>query len=899
MPVPSSTYRIQLHKDFNFNDLQRILDYLHTLGIGTVYASPIMQATPGSMHGYDVTDPHSINFELGNADELRAIIRDLRKKDMLWLQDIVPNHMAFHTMNFRLMDVLERGPGSPYYRYFDIDWDHPDPDLKGKVMVPFLGSELHECIRNNQVRLAFGAKGFTVSYMDTTYPLSLSVYPFISSLLGAREKEDGAVQILQRLPTAAEGVDYETWHATKLGLVEAITQVRAQMQSVESLVTDVNRDAGLLQSILNQQYYKLCFWKETDKRINYRRFFTVNELICLRMEDQKVFDEYHAYLFKLFKEKLVDGVRIDHIDGLQDPARYTQELRSELGEGCYIIAEKILEAREDMPAHWPLQGTSGYEFLSFLNQLLTYRKGARQLLEFYRELVPDMPAYNKLISDSKKLILENYISGEWSNLTHLFKSLGLGSGFSDERVKTALGKFMLALPVYRIYPDSLPLKGTSLLTLHEAFDRAMKISEGHDQELMYLRDLFTNAPAGEEQHQAILTFLKRLMQFTGPLTAKGVEDTTFYIYNPLISHDEVGDSPAPLGMSVQRFHEKMLSRQQSTPLSLNATATHDTKRGEDSRVRISVLSRIPDLWKDQVLKWFEINKRFRTTLDGRTVPAVNDEYFIYQSMLGGFPEDYEVTDEWIKRVQAYLNKALREAKVNSSWSEPDEQYEKACERFIEEILNPAHDFLPSFVPFLRTVYEHAMVYTLTQTLIKLTAPGIPDIYQGCELWDLSFVDPDNRRPVDYDKRMQFLFQLVVREEKGMKAVFEYLRENREEGIEKLFITWKVLNFRRKNPEVFTAGEYLPVAVTGRGVKAAAFARTDKKRWVISVFPFGLVKHDMDSVDDAADQFVVLPEDAPRKWINLFTGETLEVPNQISLAQVFEHFPVALLVSQTD
>ena len=458
---------------------------------------------------------------------------------------------------------------------------------------------------------------------------------------------------------------------------------------------------------------------------------------------------------------------------------------------------------------------------------------------------------------------------------------------------------MLALPVYRIYPDSLPLKGTSLLTLHEAFDRAMKISEGHDQELMYLRDLFTNAPAGEEQHQAILTFLKRLMQFTGPLTAKGVEDTTFYIYNPLISHDEVGDSPAPLGMSVQRFHEKMLSRQQSTPLSLNATATHDTKRGEDSRVRISVLSRIPDLWKDQVLKWFEINKRFRTTLDGRTVPAVNDEYFIYQSMLGGFPEDYEVTDEWIKRVQAYLNKALREAKVNSSWSEPDEQYEKACERFIEEILNPSHDFLPSFVPFLRTVYEHAMVYTLTQTLIKLTAPGIPDIYQGCELWDLSFVDPDNRRPVDYDKRMQFLFQLVVREEKGMKAVFEYLRENREEGIEKLFITWKVLNFRRKNPEVFTAGEYLPVAVTGREIKAAAFARTDKKRWVISVFPFGLVKHDMDSVDDAADQFVVLPEDAPRKWINLFTGETLEVPNQISLAQVFEHFPVALLVSQTD
>ena len=898
MPIPTSTYRIQLHKGFTFKDMQRIVDYLHTLGIGTVYASPIMQATPGSMHGYDVTDPHSINSELGTAEELRNIIRELRKRDMFWLQDIVPNHMAFHTMNFRLMDVLERGPGSPYYRYFDIDWDHPDPDLKGKVMVPFLGNEMEDSIREGQLKLVFSDEGFKVKYVDTGYPLSLSVYPFLASLLEKEVEDKSVPSILKKMSAVAEGVNYETWRSTKLGYLEAIRQIPTQLEWVERLVENINADQGLLRGVLNQQYYKLTFWKETDKRINYRRFFTVNELICLRMEDEEVFDEYHTYLFKLFKEKLIDGFRIDHIDGLQDPAKYTQELRQSLGDGCYIIAEKILEAKEDMPSQWPLQGTSGYEFLSLLNQLLTYRKGARQLLDFYKELVPDMPAYNQLILDSKKLILENYIAGEWNNLTSLFRTLGLAGSFTDERLKTALGKFMLCLPVYRIYPDTLPLKGKSLLTLHEAFDKALKIAEGYDKELNYLRDLFTNAPANEKDHRAILAFLKRVMQFTGPLTAKGVEDTTFYIYNPLISHDEVGDSPGPLGMTVQRFHERMYARQQSTPLSLNASATHDTKRGEDSRVRINVLSRIPEIWKENVNQWFHINNPFRTSIDGRTVPAVNDEYFIYQSMLGGFPEDFNVTEEWIKRVQAYLNKALREAKVNSNWSDPDEEYEKACERFIENILDPGHSFLSSFVPFVKTVCEHAMVYTLSQTLIKLTAPGIPDIYQGCELWDLSFVDPDNRRPVDYERRMEFLFQLVVREEKGMAAVFEYLKEHRESGIEKLFLTWKTLHLRRTYPELFTTGEYIPMSVTGTEIKAAAYMRTDRQHWVMVIFPLGLVKHEMDEAHPD-DQFVVLPEDAPRKWINIFTGETLEVPNQIALAQAFDVFPVAAFISATD
>ena len=896
MATPSSTYRIQLHKDFTLRDLQRILDYLHALGINTIYASPITRATPASMHGYDVIDPHVINPELGSADDLRAIIRELRKKDMYWLQDIVPNHMAFHPMNYRLMDVLERGDQSPYYRYFDIDWDHWHPELKGKVMVPFLGDELKTCIAEGQIKLSLSEEGIVVKYFETAYPLSVSAYPTIASLLKVDGDSDASVAVLTRMVDAAAGADYETWYASKKQLIASIRDDSSALKRVESLLATINADKDRLYKIIDQQHYRLTFWKETDERMNYRRFFTVNELICLRMEDEKVFDEYHRLLLKLYREKLVDGFRIDHIDGLQDPAGYTRQLRDEVADTTYIIAEKILEAKEDMPAQWPLQGTSGYEFLSFLNQLLTYRKGARELLAFYKQLIPGVPPYRKLIFESKKLILENYMKGEWDNLVHLFESLGLSRNFEQSRIKQALGLFMLSLPVYRIYPATLPLRGKSLLTLHEAFEHALRQAPDYSEELGYLRDMFTNTSADHDQDK-ILRFLKRLMQFTGPLTAKGVEDTTFYIYNPLISHDEVGDSPAPLGMTIQNFHEKMLARQAATPLSLNATATHDTKRGEDSRVRINVLSRIPELWQQQVQHWMEMNRTFRTTIDGRTVPQLNDEYFIYQSMLGGFPENFQINDEWIKRVHAYLNKALREAKVNTNWSQPDEAYEKACEKFVEDILGKNHGFLSSFIPFVKTVTEHAMVYTLTQTLIKLTAPGIPDIYQGCELWDLSFVDPDNRRPVDYEKRMEFLFQLVIREEKGKDAVFAYLREHRDEGIEKLYVIWKTLNFRKNQSEVFTGGAYVPIEISGGEIGAAGYARVKDAVWAVVLFPFGLVTHEKIANSDAGNpQFAVLPEEAPQQWTDIFTGRMFTTPNQISLQDAFSDFPVALLVS---
>lgn len=895
MHIPSSTYRIQLHKGFTLKDLQRITTYLDTLGINTIYASPIMQAAPESMHGYDVTDPHRINSEIGSVDDLHALARDLRKKDMCWLQDIVPNHMAFHPMNTRLMDVLERGPGSPYYHYFDIDWDHPE--LKGKLMVPFLGDEVDACMDRGEIKLAFSRNGFTLDYFDTSYPISLSAYSFLASRARASDKKATLATILARMVAGATAVDLEIWSNMKKEFVTAICDDSTNTVVANELAENINSDKALLKELTGLQYYRLGYWKQTERQINYRRFFTVNELICLRMEDEKVFAEYHTYLAKLLRERLIQGLRIDHIDGLYDPAGYTQQLRNLAGDSCYIIAEKILEAREDMPSRWPLEGTSGYEFLSFMNQLLTLRKGAKQLRTFYHELLPDMPSYDALIFDSKKLILENYMRGEWDNLTDLFESLRLSDGNPRERMRQALGLFMLSLPVYRIYPDSLPLKGKSFATVQEAFEKALRAGTDYRNEINHLRSLFTDVQTDEQRNQRILIFLRRVMQFTGPLTAKGVEDTTFYIYNPLISHDEVGDSPAPLGMSIHRFHEKMQARRAATPLSLNATATHDTKRGEDSRIRINVLSLIPGLWREHVSRWLEINRPFRTTIDGRTVPELNDEYFIYQSLLGGIPEDFIITGDWIKRVEAYLSKALREAKVNTNWSEPDEQYEKGCEKFLEEIVDKDSPFLSSFIPLAKTVCEHAMVYSLSQTLIKLTAPGIPDIYQGCELWDLSFVDPDNRRPVDFDKRMEYLFQLVLQEQKGKDALFEYLQQHRREGIEKLYLIWKTLNFRKANPLLFTEGEYLPLTFTGEETSAMGFARRLRDDWVVIAIPMGLVKHEMDPAQDIfGGQFLILPESAPSQWLNLLTGEHHTSPNQLSLQEIFKEFPVALLRS---
>lgn len=882
MKIPSSTYRIQLHRGFTFRDLESIIDYLHTLGISTIYAAPIFQATPGSMHGYDVTDPHSINADIGTLSDLRSLAEKLRSKNMSWIQDIVPNHMAFNPLNFRLMDVLERGPASPYYHYFDIDWTHPSPNFFGKLQVPFLGDALEACIEKNEIKVSFSEKGFTIDYLTTSYPLSLSAFEILFS-----EKE---FLSLKEFVEAGRAIgDHKQWRHHKRLFISSVLEDGKKLAMVTAGLTKINSDSVSLSRLLDYQYYRLTHWQDTANEINYRRFFTVNDLICLRMEDADVFNEYHSFIYSLYKEDLIQGLRVDHIDGLRDPSGYISRLRNLFGEECYMIAEKILESKEAIPNYWPLQGTSGYEFLGHVNRLMTSIKGAKEMLAFYVELVPQLLDYKDLVWASKQFILQKQMAGEWNNITRHFIQSDPGKSFDPERIKQALGALMIAFPVYRIYPDKLPLRKTDWSVFEKAFDYAAIKQPDLNPELDYLHSLIV----GENSEPETLTFLQRLMQFTGPLTAKGVEDTTFYIYHALLSHDEVGDSPYHPAMSISAFHQTMSERQQQVPLSLNATSTHDTKRGEDARLRLNVLCEFTDEWKDLVKHWFETNTMYRSVTNGRACPSVNDEYFIYQSIIAGFPEDFTVTEVFLERLIAYQTKALREAKTFTDWAHPDTGYEAAYMNFIRQIMKKDSTFLQSMVPFLHKICERAYVYSLSQVLIKLTAPGIPDIYQGCELWDLSFVDPDNRRPVDFQLRAELLDDVIRQEVHGPETLFGFLKARRSQGMEKLFLTSKVLNFRRHHAHVFTAGTYLPLQIVSNVTTAVCYARHTPEKWVIVICPLAY-NHEIGK--ESLSDHIILPETSPGHWVNVLTGEEIQAQGKLYLSQCLKFFPMALLTN---
>ena len=895
MRAPSSTYRIQFNKDFTFKDLLSIIDYLHALGISTIYASPILKSTRGSAHGYDVTDPHVLDPEIGTREELKSIAVRLKQRGMTWLQDIVPNHMAFDTSNTRLMDVLERGPASPYYSYFDVNWNHPSPDLTNRLMVPFLGNELNEVIKNGELKIIFSNAGFQVAYFDTRYPLSVKVYVQIFVMLNS----PGALKLQHEWSTFLNGPAYasdlKTWTKLKSQLVSAIPN--HELTAIDETLEILNGDTDRLLEVLKQQHYVLCHWKQTEKEINFRRFFTVNQLICLRMEDESVFQDYHSFLVSLYNDNLIQGFRIDHIDGLKDPELYIKNLRKLFGNACYIIAEKILESKEMMPLEWAIEGTSGYEFLAYVNRLFTDKKGAKQLLEYYRTIVPDVPRYHQLVLKNKRMMLENYMGGEWDNLVHYFVSLELQGDNDISKLKEAIGLLMVSLPVYRIYPTSIPLSDNDRAIIAEAFEKAYQLESACKDALDYLQSLFMSPSLTLAKN--VLVFLQRMMQFTGPLTAKGVEDTTFYIYNPLISHDEVGDSPATLGITIQQFHKRMATRRENTPLSLNATATHDTKRGEDVRSRLNVLSEIPEIWQATVERWLLQSKSFFDSPDVKSKLSVNDEYFIYQSIVGGFPDDLLVTEAWINRVKEYLIKVVREAKVRSNWESPNEEYEKLCTQFIEHLLKEGSEFLIDAKSFVKKLLDSADTYSAAQVLIKITAPGIPDIYQGCELWDLSFVDPDNRRPVDYEVRKRFLDQLVRKEKEGNAALLAFISENRALGVEKLFVTWKTLNFRRNNEPLFKVGEYIPLKITGDNQLAAVYARHYNNEWLIVAVPFGLASHEKrnEILNPEEKEAVIMLEEFPTQWTNVFTGNVIASNGYLPLKEIIKDFPLGLLYAK--
>ncbi len=889
MHYPSATYRVQLNSEFTFKHLAEIIDYLHELGISTIYAAPITTSRKNSVHGYDVVDPSVINPQIGTLEELRALAAKLKEYNMNWLQDIVPNHMSFSEENQRLMDVLERGVDSPYYTYFDIDWQHKNAD--GKLWVPVLGNDWNTCLNKGEFIINFSAgKGFEFHYYDRTYPLGIEAVQEMLICMRETNVNQGLAFVIEDLIKGAQRKELASWQKHKQKYVKEIeTQF---IHDVQQALLIINKDKKKLERILQKQSYVLTHWQTSEKQMNYRRFFAINDLICLRMEDKKVFDDYHTFFHFLYIEQLIQGVRLDHIDGLYHPLEYAKRLRKKLGDDCYIIVEKILEYNEDLASDWNIQGTSGYEFLSFSNRVLTDQVGVEKLRQFYHAFTKTNTSYEELVFQNKHNFLYSQLLGELDNLMDLLVGLGLTDQVTLEpkRIKKALGLFMSAFPIYRIYPFVFPIAQEAMKFVERAIEVATSQDATYKAELTFIRSLFFEEQ--EEIAESKMKFIMRLMQFTGPLAAKGVEDTTFYIYNPLISHNEVGDAPLELASTIEEFHGKMISRQKNNPFSLNCSSTHDTKRGEDARARLNVLSHLHHEWEGLVVQWNQENEKFIQTKDNRRYPSLNDEYYIYQSLLGSFPENCTVDETFIERTKQFMLKALREAKVETTYTNNNVEYENACLHFIESLLSEGQNFSHTFLPFLDKVNRYAAIYSLVQTVVKITAPGIPDIYQGSELWELSYVDPDNRRKVDYECRKQFL-----RETQHNFSEINWLRDKRKDGIEKLFVTTKLLHLRKDNPDVFIHGEYIPLTVYGKEGRCIAYLRKKGEETILVLLPIGFDVNEAGGFSTTwEDVFIKLPDGLSCNWRNVFTGHTAHLEGVVAVREVFMDFPVGVYTS---
>lgn len=882
MHIPLSTYRIQFNPRFTFRHLADIADYLEDLGITSIYASPLLQPTRGSDHGYDGINPGVLNPEIGTMEEWEALSKQLQQKGINWIQDIVPNHLAFHTDNIWLRDVLERGIHSPYAGHFDIDWEHPF--YPAKLMVPFLDSELSDCINEGKVKLVFADTGLCFQYYEYLYPLNAESYPYVLS--GCFDSEENSVNSLINALINSRTATAEHWQSMKSDLLRII-QMEPASCSIQEKIEKMNADKAQLAEVHNMQHYSLCYFGLSHTQINYRRFFNVNALICLRMEDEKVFEDYHRLTYEWYQKGLINGLRVDHIDGLKNPQEYIERLRNLFGKECYIIVEKILDSKEKLPP-LDIQGTSGYEFLSYINQLITDTKGSDKLLKIYQRYVPEMNDYDTIVFENKLSNLESYLNGEWDNLLRLLLSLNL---IDDEEIrlqelKMALGVFMASYPVYRAYVTELPLSDGDETLVQMAYEQALARYPNLHYELEVLRQIFTPHPDPVRQANR-LTFIQRLMQFTGPLAAKGVEDTTFYQYIPLLSHNEVGDNPCMLGIPVYAFHEKMEERAQLNPFSMNCTSTHDTKRGEDGRVRINIISEITEEWAKLVAEWQAMNDAYRQPVDNLRAPEVNDEYFLYQAILGGFPEDLEVTEEFITRTKNYYTKVLRESKKNSDHVKPNIPYEEACNRFIEHLLNPDHSFLPTMRSFVKKILPYANIYSMVQVAIKITAPGIPDIYRGCELWDISYVDPDNRRPVDYVARKKLVNEMRQHELVSHEDTISWAMENYEKGASKLLVTKTLLRYRKQYPDLFLFGKYIPVHFGKDERRVVAYMRQHQSQWLLVILPLGITR------DSDRPLEIKLPDGSPRSWKHIFTGKTIP-GEKINVHELLHDFPVAVL-----
>ena len=774
--VPRATYRLQFHSGFRFQDAMRIAPYLRDLGVTHIYASPLLAARAGSTHGYDVCDFSRINPELGAESDLADFAQLLREHGIGLVLDIVPNHMGIGGPgNLWWWDVLRRGPGSAFAQYFDIDWDSPEPGLRGKVLVPVLGDEYDRALERGELKLTFDRNTFTVRYFDHTFPVS----PTSESRLF-----ESAAEVCSRRRKEAEVLIA----AEARLLPPEATDLR---EGIDSVMNKINSSSPALRALIEEQHYRLACWRRGDAELNYRRFFNVTTLAGLRVEDERVFRDTHGRVLDWYQRGFISGLRVDHPDGLRDPARYLERLR-EAAPGAWIVVEKILEPGEELPEDWPVDGTTGYDFTNLVNGLFVDRAGEKPLTDFYAGFTGEPADYRAILHEKKRLVLRELLAAEVTRLTRLLIQMQARAqpvrDFSEAEWREALIELAANFPVYRTYIRAEPfeISETDAAFIQKAITAARQNRPDLPRELFdALTDLLLRSGASAEPHTRALKndFIMRFQQLTGPAMAKGAEDTAFYCYNRLVSLNEVGGDPGQFGIDPESFHDACRRQQVRWPNSMLATSTHDTKRSEDVRARINLLSEMPVAWRETVLRWSAMNGKHRRN----GWPDHNSEYLYYQTLVGAWPLSVE-------RAQAYMEKASCEAKQHTDWTRRNATYETALRDFVARTLQDP-EFKSDLEQFLTPLVEAGRVNSLAQTLVKLTAPGVPDIYQGTELWDLSLVDPDNRRPVDFEVRRGLL-------EDAATLSAEEAWRRREEGLPKLWLIRKTLAARAQRPEWF-------------------------------------------------------------------------------------------------
>lgn len=844
MSAPQATYRLQFSPAFTFADCRAVLDYLTALGVSHIYASPIFRARPGSSHGYDVCDHKEINPELGGEEDFRTLAAAVKKHGLGWIQDIVPNHMAVSGDNRMLVDVLENGPSSRYYHYFDIDWDHPYESIKGRMLAPFLGNFYGRTLENGEITIEFDHDGFFVRYYDLRFPLRIDSYVRILTLgldklrqkIG-RDSADyikllGILYTIKSLPPDDPQTDrYDQIYFIKQMLFELVGTSAPVREHLQGNLARVNGTAeiegqtdrrALLESILAEQYFRLSYWKVAGEEINYRRFFSINDLISLRVENEAVFRNSHGKILELVREGLFSGLRVDHVDGLYDPSRYLRRLREAIGD-AYLVVEKICVGEEPLPAFWPVAGSTGYDFLNTVCRLFVDGAQERAFEKIYVGFTGRRQRPDDLVVWKKRRIIETHMYGDVENMARLINAVSSldrqGFDITLRSTKRALSEVLAHFPVYRTYISPDAIRPVDISYVRTAVRRAKL----HNADLAYELDFLErflllqyDEHLGEDKKMQWTRFAMRFQQVTGPLMAKGVEDTAFYVLNRLLCLNEVGGEPGTFGLSATAFHDTMVERARQWPTAMSATATHDTKRGEDARLRLAALSEIPDAWRAALARFSRINQRRRTRIADKVAPDKNDEYMLYQTLLGHYPVRPEEMAPFRERLGAFLVKAVREGKERSNWLNPDLEYEKALTDFAARLLRdtPKNAFLAEFAPLCRRVTELGYSYSLAQTLLKLTCPGTPDLYQGTEDWDLSFVDPDNRRPVDFAARAAALVRLEKEFAADAVALCHALLDTPEDGRVKLFTLWRGLCARREQTALFTSGAYVPARFEG-------------------------------------------------------------------------------------